>query len=398
MSRRGEAWGLAFAYVVEAGCAAVWAWAVGMALRDRQIAQRLMPPAAGTRSLGRPLPSVAVIVPARDEASNIGAWVDSVRRQTYPDLRVVIADDESSDGTSEVAAVHASGDPRFEILRCPAKPRGWTGKSWAAHAGAQRTSAEWLLFSDADMRMAPDTVTAAVEAAIRLDADALSLTTTLECGSLAEAIVMPVVACLIFAAYPICLIQDERFATALMWGGFMLVRRDAYDKAGGHEAIRAEIAEDRAMAERLKAFGYRVRLLDGSRLVRVRMYAGLASMWEGWRKNIFEGVRRNPVLAALFVAGNCALLIAPMPLLAALGAARLRRRLTKLEQRLMVLCAFGALSAVLVRAVRDELIGADTRTAVATPLAGAFTCAVMAAAAFRSMTGRGQTWKGRTIG
>jgi len=385
--------------MVEAGCAAVWAWAVATALRDRQIAQRLAPITPGRRSQPEKqrLPSVAVILPARDEASNIAGWISSVRRLNYPDLHIVIADDESEDGTSDVARRHIAGDSRFAVLRCPPKPHGWIGKSWAAHRGAQGSDAQWLLFSDADMRMAPDTLTAAVEAALRLDTAALSLTTTLECGSTAEAIVMPVVAALIFAAYPICLIQDERFATALMWGGFMLVRRDAYDKIGGHRAIRAEIAEDRAMAERLKAFGYRVRLLDGSRLVRVRMYAGLASMWEGWRKNIFEGVRRSPLLAALFVAGNCGLLIAPMPLLAALGIARLRRRLSKLEGRLSVLCWVGALSAVLVRLLRDELIGADARSVLATPFAGAFTCAVMSAAAWRSMTGRGQIWKGRTI-
>ena len=209
------------------------------------------------------------------------------------DLQIIVVDDDSQDQTFAAAVSAARGDQRVEVVQGSPPPAGWIGKPWAAYLGARRARGTWLLFSDADMRMQPEALPSALQAARLLDADALSATSTLECGTFWERQIMPVIASVIFSAMPVFAIHDERLPTALLAGGFMLVRAPAYWLVGGHAAVRASIAEDRDLAERFKGFGYRIRMLDGSELIRVRMYQGFGEMWRGWRKNFYEGVRRN---------------------------------------------------------------------------------------------------------
>jgi chlorobactene glucosyltransferase len=391
---RGEAVGLASLLVIQTAAAAAWLVVVALALADRRLMRRVIPHrgAAGSGV-------VTVILPARDEAANIPAWVSDVRRQTHRNLRVIVVDDCSQDGTADAAVAASEGDKRVQVCSFGPPPPGWVGKPWAAYGGALRSRSKWLLFSDADMRLAPPAIASALAAAQASGADALSLTATLECGSWWERQIMPAVAALIFSAIPLCLVHDDRFPNALLAGGFMLVSREAYFRVGGHRAVHASIAEDRDLAERLKAFGYRVRLLDGSPLLRVRMYRGLRQMWEGWRKNFFEGVYRKPWLAAVAVLFNVATLVVPLPVLAWLGMHRLRGPLSRRRRKLASVCAISSLSTIVVRLIRDRPIGfrTDAMSILTTPLAGVFVVSVMAASAWGIVSGRGQVWKGRTI-
>lgn len=391
---RGEAVGLASLLVAETVAAAAWSVVVALALADRRLMRRAVPhraPSGGS--------AVTAIVPARNEAANIEDWVRDMRRQTYRSLRLVVVDDCSQDGTADAALRAAEGDDRVQIWAFGPPPSGWVGKPWAAYNAAVHARSTWLLFSDADMRLAPSAVASALAAAKASGADALSLTATLDCGSWWERQIMPAVAALIFSAIPVCLVHDDRVPNALLAGGFMLVKREAYLRIGGHRAVHASIAEDRDLAVRLKAFGYRVRLLDGSALLHVRMYRGLAQMWEGWRKNFYEGVYRKPWLAAASVALNVATLVVPLPALAWLFVGAMRGPLSQHQRALAGVCAISSLSTILVRLIRDRTIGfrTDAMSIATTPLAGLFMAAVMTASAWSIISGRGQRWKGRMI-
>lgn len=343
--------------------------------------------------------SVTMIVPARDEAHHIADWIADARSQRVRLLHVVIVDDNSSDPTYVVARAAAREDPRVEVRRAGPLPAGWIGKTWSAHVGARDEVSDWLLFSDADVRLDPAAVPSAVCAARAAEADALSFTTTLICKSFWERQIMPAIAAIIFSAIPAWATSSPRSPLGLLAGGFLLVRSQAYRLIGGHAAVRASIAEDRDLAEVLKAFGYRVRLMDGSALARVRMYRGLREMWAGWRKNFYEGVRRNPIGASLAVAGFVALLVVPLPLFVALLARRLTRPLDSQERATAGCAAVSVASTVLVRILRDPAIGVktDALSIICTPLAGLFAASVMAASAWRIVSGRGQEWKGRII-
>ncbi|HXW51641.1 MAG TPA: glycosyltransferase family 2 protein [Candidatus Acidoferrales bacterium] len=391
--RGGRAWQASF-LVLGALAAAAWTIVAASAFADR----RLLRPIRVVREDGSEKP-VTAVVPARDEERTIARWVEDARRQTVRRLRVVIVDDDSRDRTSAVARQAAAKDRRVAVTRAGSMPVGWIGKPWAAHVGARDAPSGWLLFSDADVRMEPAAVSSALAAARRMGADALSLTTTLVCDSFWERQIMPAVAGIIFSAIPAWAIRSSRLPTALLAGGFMLVRTDAYRTVGGHASVRSSIAEDRDLAEQLKAFGYRVRLANGSALVRVRMYRGLREMWVGWRKNFYEGVRRSPAGALLSVAGLLAMLVLPLPTLVVLGLKRLARPLDRLEKMLVTVNGASMLATVLVRLLRDPAIGVrtDAISIACTPLAGLFAASVMAASAWRVISGRGQEWKGRLI-
>ena len=208
---------------------------------------------------------------------------------------------------------------------------------------------------------------------------------------------MPAMAATVMTGHPLVLVHDARSPIGLVWGGCVLIMRAAYFTVGGHAAVRHEIAEDRALAERLKGFGFRVRLFDGHDFVRVRMYRGLLETWEGWRKNVYDGARRNPIIASMFVIAVIAMLVVPLPALALLGVAAIGRPLSRTERDLAFWCTLNAAAYTAVRALRDRAIGANTWTALAGPLAGVFVAAVMSASMWRSLTGRGQEWKGRVI-
>ena len=151
--------------------------------------------------------------------------------------------------------------------------------------------------------------------------------------------------------------------------------------------------------ERLKAFGYRIRLLEGTALISVRMYRGFMEMWEGWRKNFYDGARRNPWLAFIFVSACVFMLVLPGPMLTTLVVLSLERPLNRLQKRLAAAAAICIAANALVRSIRDRSIGfrTDMLSIATTPIGGAFAAAVMVASAWRVQRGLGQTWKGRTI-
>lgn len=373
--------------------AGAWLVAAAFALADRRVMRQV-------RAVGGDADeSVTMILPARNETQHVAAWIAGARSQHVRTLRIVVVDDNSTDGTYDAALDAAEGDPRVDVLRAGPLPRGWVGKCWAAHLGSQRATSEWLLFSDADVRLEPAATSSALAAAKALRADALSFTTTLVCHGFWEQVIMPGIAAIIFSAIPAWATRASSLPIGLLAGGFLLVRTRAYELVGGHSAVRASIAEDRDLAERLKAFGCRICLADGSALVCVRMYEGLREMWFGWQKNFYEGVRRRPLGAALTVVGFVGMLVLPLPTLAGLAVKRLQRPLARHERWLGALSATSVGATILVRLIRDRAIGIKTTaiSVLGTPLAGLFAASVMAASAWNVETGRGQQWKGRTI-
>ncbi len=295
---------------------AAWGWAASVALLDRRHRLSLddVEPAAGG-------PRVSVVVPARNEARGIRAAIRSLAVQDYPELEVIVVDDESVDGTAGEAL--AAATDRVEVVAGAPLPEGWVGKSWACVQGARRATGEWLLFTDADIRHAPDTVGRAVALA-RREGRGVTLLPVLETGTAAERIVQPAAAVLIrsFVA-PGPLVRSPRVPVAIAAGGFIFVSRASYDLVGGHAAIHDSFVEDAALAELLKGVGHPLVLASSGGRVRVRMYVGAREVWRGWRKNTSAGLARGSLGAAATVASVGAL-VSVWPLLGlAVGPRRL---------------------------------------------------------------------------
>jgi hopene-associated glycosyltransferase HpnB len=207
-------------------------------------------------------PNVTAVVPARDEADVIGESLASLLRQDYPGVfKVILIDDQSRDGTAEVAkraAAAAGAIDRLTVLSGRPLPAGWTGKLWAMKQGVEDAEAGeplYLLLTDADIAYAPDALRRLVAHAEGRGLVLASLMAKLRCESLAERGLVPAFIFFFEMLYPFAWVNRPERATAAAAGGCMLVRRDALHAAGGLDAIRGDLIDDCALARRLKARG-----------------------------------------------------------------------------------------------------------------------------------------------
>jgi chlorobactene glucosyltransferase len=286
---------------------AIVVWLIARAFNQRGLLVAVTPTAPPPADSA---PAVAVIVPARNEEANIERCLQSLMTQTYPAsrLRIVMIDDQSADATVAIADALARRDPRLKIQRSPPLPPRWVGKSHACWIGARAIAAEdapeWLCFIDADVWAEPELIAAAVAAASAENLDLLSLTPRQQLRSFAERLVMPCGLYLLAFTQDLRVVQSPDSKETTATGQFMLVRRAAYEAAGGHAAVCGAICEDLVLARLLKRSGCAVLLMDGNRLLSTRMYTGWSSLWVGISKNLSEmlgGPRRTAAIAAAAV-------------------------------------------------------------------------------------------------
>src|SRR6516162_7697938 len=219
----------------------------------------ILPPPAARR--------VAVVVPARNEAAVIGTTVTSLARQSFNGvIHLIVIDDDSTDGTAEVAvaAARAAGAlPRLTLLRSVALPVGWTGKLWALSQGvaaAAELDPDYFLFTDADTCHGSTSVASLVADAEAHDLDLVSRMVKLSTASFAERLLIPAFVFFFFKLYPPAWIAAPGHKLAAAAGGCILIRPDALARIGGVQAIRSHIIDDCALARAVKGSGGRISL------------------------------------------------------------------------------------------------------------------------------------------
>ncbi len=261
-------------------------------------------------------PGVSVIIPARDEEANIGPCLDSVLSQDHPELEVIVLDDASSDATADIVGSRLE-DPRLRLIRGQGEPpKDWLGKAWALQRAQGQASRPWLLFLDADVTLHPLALSRAMDYAISHELDLLSGLGRLEARGFWENLLQPVVGGLILAGNDLSQVNDpDRPEKAMANGQFLLFRREAYDRIGGHQAVKNNVLDDVGLAKTVKKEGLRFHLVFMRDLFSCRMYRGLAEIWQGWRKNLFAGMNHSWLSVALVCTGLFAMGLLPLILL-----------------------------------------------------------------------------------
>ena len=381
--------------MITLGLLAGLAFLLGLiAWRAHEFLTAFEPVAAGARPTPR-LPQVTVVVPARNEAENIERCVRSVLAQDYPALRVVVVDDNSTDATPAILAALAASDPRLIVVRGRPLPSGWTGKNFALAQAAPYLRGDWLLFIDADTWLEPTAVRAAVQHAQERHLGLLSLVPRQHLLSFWERVLQPVVLLVIALALPLRRMADPRRPDiAYANGQFLLVRRAAYEKVGGHAAQRDAVVEDCALARAVKQAGYRVQLADGREVAHIRMYHDLRELWEGWSKNSFLSAGRRLSNVVLLVLAVTAVFFGP-PLLAVTEVRALvgGGSVGTLLLTAVALLQFAGVLYLGWRCLRE--LDVPARFTLALPLGALLFNALLCYSAYRVLSGRGVAWKGR---
>ncbi len=359
--------------------------------------QRLPPAGPGELSTW---PAVVAVVPARDEAEMLPQTLPTLLNQRYEGaLTVLLVDDESSDGTGEIAAKLAAGldhdsGARLRVLAGEPTPPGWAGKVWAMAQGLRASgAADYVLFTDADIGYAPGAVSALVRCAVADDRVLVSQMALLRTDTVAERLLIPAFVYFFAQLYPFRLVNRRGGRVAAAAGGCMLVRRSALESAGGLEPISGARIDDVALGGLLKRAGGDCWLGFTTEVTSRRRYDGVSEIWDMVARSAYTQLRYSPLLLAGTVLGMIWLYLLPvaasvagLAVLAGGGAPWLA---------IAGLVAWAIMSVTYLPVLRlSRLSPAWT---LCLPVIGALYTAMTVSSARRHRAGRGGEWKGRTI-
>jgi hypothetical protein len=231
-------------------------------------------------------PSVSAIVPARNEEATIAAAVESLAAQPEI-LEIIVINDQSTDGTGTQLERLSARHPQLHVLDTNALPPGWVGKNYAVSLGAAQARGEWLLFTDADGVHLPGSTARALADAAENAAGLVSYSPEQETRTWWEKALIPFVYTRLSRKYSLAEVNDPDSPAAAANGQYLLVRREDYQRIGGHAAVAGEVLEDVALARLAKRAGVRLYFASGNGIIRVRMYRTFGAMWQGWTKNLY---------------------------------------------------------------------------------------------------------------
>ncbi|MCS6834981.1 MAG: glycosyltransferase family 2 protein [Anaerolineae bacterium] len=261
-------------------------------------------------------PFVSVLIPARNESAVIKTTIQSFLTQTYTNFELLVLDDQSTDGTGELALQAANGDSRLRLLRGRPLPDGWIGKSWACHQLAQQAQGDIIIFTDADTLWQPQALAALIAHHQATDADLLTVWPTQITHTWSERVVVPLMMMVIMSYLPILMTHHSPFAIfAAANGQCMAWRRNAYQRIGGHTQVAHNILDDVTLARVAKQRGLRLRMADGNRLIACRMYNDWRNVRNGFAKNILAGYGNSVLFLAFGAIFHWLVFLSPYALL-----------------------------------------------------------------------------------
>ena len=244
----------------------------------------------------RSTPMVSILVPARNEAANIGACLRSLAMQDYGNYEILVLNDCSEDETAEIVEEVMQHDARVRLIHGEAVPTGWTGKNWACHQLSEAAGGDILVFTDADNRHAPGATSATIGWLRARRLDLLSAFPQQTTQTVAEKLVVPSIYMTVYSYLPLWLTLLLPFPSlAAANGQWLVLTRHAYEGVGGHAAVRREVVEDMALARLAKSAALRTLALAGTGMVFGRMYRGWREVLPGFSKNAFGLADYRPV-------------------------------------------------------------------------------------------------------
>ncbi|MBD3228237.1 MAG: glycosyltransferase [Candidatus Lokiarchaeota archaeon] len=242
-------------------------------------------------------PFISVLVPARNEEENIERCITSLINQDYPNYEIIVLNDNSTDRTGQILERLGAENDKLKVINGKELPKGWMGKNWACHQLSEVAKGEYLLFTDADTKHRPETISDSIFAMIHFDADLLNAFPRQITGTFGEKLIVPITHWSFFSFLPLFVAHRIKSTVlTLTIGQFMLFKREAYSDIGGHAAVKGSVLDDVPLGRNIKKFGLKWRLVDGMNRISCRMYTDFKSSFNGFARNLLAAFNYNTIL------------------------------------------------------------------------------------------------------
>lgn len=259
---------------------------------------------------------VSLLVPCRNEESNIANCLSHLLQQDHPRFEVLVLDDGSTDNTAAIVRSFAGRDQRVRLISGEPLPNGWTGKNWACHQLSRQAGGEFFVFTDADNFYAPDALSRTIGWMEAYDLDLFSAFPQQITVTWSEKWLVTFFDLTVYALLPLWLTYRSSFPSLSAANGqWLAMRKYAYDRIGGHAAVRQDVVEDVELARRCKRLGLRMLTASGRDAVKGRMYRSFAQVWNGFAKNAYGLTGFHPLPFLIFLLLLFSLCILPYGLI-----------------------------------------------------------------------------------
>ncbi len=384
---------LGLAFFSWLGLAILWLWN----LKGVKVLTAAPDGASGEQPAAR-WPRVSILVPARNEEAALPACLESLLKLEYPDYEIILVDDDSADATGRIGddwARRPESAGRLKVIHNHEVAAGWSGKVHALSLAERAATGDWLLATDADVVFHPAALRVAMARAVREGVDLLSIVPEFEFGSFWEKMVLSAFSFLLTTLFPMRAVNHPKSRKALAAGAFILMRAETFRELGGYRSIRRAVTEDLRTAQMFKQGGRRIFLAPTRGLLRTRMYASGGELFEGLSRSAFEGTgfSISKILAGVII--GMITVVLPWAVALMLGLSRaLAHRAAGPDPVLVLALATCAMSALIYLPILFFL-RISPLYVFTLPLAAIFYAAVSLASMWRSLAGRGVSWKER---
>ncbi len=256
-------------------------------------------------------PPISILFAARDEAEKLPDALETMLALDYPRYEVVAADDRSEDATEQILARLATRDPRLKRVRVDSLPGGWLGKPHALQRAYERSTGEWLVFTDADVHFEPDVLRRAVALVENKGWDHLTLLGRVKMSTPGEKIALTFFGFAFLVGTRPWMVSNAKSAGYLGVGAFQMVRRSAYATMGAHRRLAMEVVDDMKLGKLMKQAGFRSGAALAGNAVSVEWHSGVRNMILGTTKNFFAASGFRLWLTCVHILGLLGMCVFP---------------------------------------------------------------------------------------
>ena len=336
-------------------------------------------------------PLVSVLIPARNEQSNIKRILNSMVKQDYQNLEIIVLDDNSTDNTAQIVEEFSGRDNRVKLVKGKQLPQGWKGKCFACHQLSKVAKGDYFVFTDADTLHFPDSISGSLAALLQNNIDVVSVYPRQIAVTFSERMSIRFIHFAILSFMPLILVRYAKgpfFSTAI--GQFFLFKRHVYEKIGGFESVKDEILEDINISKQVKRCGFKIMVFDGSDSIFCRMYTNLRDVVKGFSRFIYASFDCNFLMECIAIFFISMIFMVPFVLLP-LGIL-----IFDWPRELIILNIIQIFLVLLIKAILAVRFKERVLDILFTPVSVAFIIVIAINSYKQSKFGRGVSWKDRT--